>query len=152
MTILAVIILLQTFLMLWLFFCGNAAAAKQQIMSTESTSDDVIDVIITAREEYEVIEQAILSLENLQVNSIILALDHPSEKLLSQLTHLPTKHLLKTIINQDVPGKINTQKLGLKSASSRYVLIMDADIKVSLSQQDFHHMVCCFIKSNSDFL
>ena len=39
-------------------------------MSTESTSDDVIDVIITAREEYEVIEQAILSLENLQVNSI----------------------------------------------------------------------------------
>lgn len=151
MTILAVIILLQTFLILWLFFCGNAAAAKQRIMSVESTSDDVIDVIITAREEYDVIKQAILSFDNLKVHSIILALDHPSEKLLTQLTHLPTKHLVKTIINLDDPGKINTQKLGLKSAGSRYVLIMDADIKVSMSQQDFYNMVCCFINSNSDF-
>ena len=151
MSILIVIILLQTFLMLWLFFCGNSASRKQQMIVLQSVNDDAIDVIITAKEKYEVIEQAILSFENLQINSIILALDHPDEKLLTQLTNLHTSHLIKTIINQDIPGKINTQKLGLQSASSKYVLIMDADIKVTMTQRDFCHMVNCFISSNSDF-
>ena len=151
MTILVVIILLQTFLMLWLFFCGNIASRRQQMSALEFENNDTIDVIITAREEYRIIEQAILSFENLQVHSIILALDHPSEKLLTQLTHLPTTHLIKTIINQGIPGKINTQKLGLQSACSKHVLIMDADIKVAITQQDFNRMVRCFINSNSDF-
>ena len=151
MTILVVVILLQTFLMLWLFFCGNIAAKKQQMIVFESAHDDAIDVIITAREEYKVIEQAILSLEKLQVNSIILALDNPSEKLLSQLNYLPAMHLVKTVINQGKSGKINTQKQGLANSRSEYVLIMDADIKVSVTQQDFLHMVRCFINSNSDF-
>ena len=152
MTILLVIVLLQSFLMLWLFICGNKASYEQErIDKLESKEADDIDVIITAHEEYSVIRQAVLSLEPLRVHSIILALDHPDNDLMNQILQLSLSKPIIVEKNFGEPGKIHTQKLGLLRSCTEYVLIMDADIKVSLLAEEFNHMFNCFIESNCDF-
>ena len=149
----SLILLTQIALLIWLYWCGTIVRNRQKEYVFNSCETNDIDVIIAAKENSDIIIRTLKSLQHLEVNKIILALDHPSPCLLQKVSVFLSDYPQVTLVtNTDLPGKINTQKKAFINSDAKNILLIDSDITIAIDQIEFEKMYAMFVLNKCDFL
>ena len=149
--IIIVLLSIQTIILV-IFVCQSI---RQRSLCTKTTSGanksnnlDDIDVVIAAKESYEIISNCVSNLLSCGFNNIKLCIDGGDSSILKrleesypQVVFLQNKHSL---------GKIKSQLKCLEISTKKNILILDADI--SLIPNEVSGFVSYFLSSNADFL
>jgi cellulose synthase/poly-beta-1,6-N-acetylglucosamine synthase-like glycosyltransferase len=122
-----------------------------QVSSVSLKENDQPDVIITAKESVETIRGCLEALSGVRVGEVYLCLDNPSQQDINELEASvpPNYHLIP---NNGEGGKINTQIKGVEISKAKIILLLDADIRLAMSHDEFNAMLLFRISHKVDFL
>ncbi len=150
MHILAIIVFFQTILILLLHIYSQLAKDKR-LESQDMEEIDIPDVILTAKDSFDLIMDCVKSIECISIGKIYLCLDNPPPHLVNKLEAvIPLNcHL---IINTDIGGKINTQVKGVQASEAKTILLLDVDVRMTICDNDFRDMLRFRVDNESDFV
>lgn len=116
--------------------------------ANKSNNLDDIDVIIAAKESYEIISNCVSNLLSCGFNNIKLCIDGGNTSILRRLSESYPQVIF--LQNEQSLGKIKSQLKCLEISTKKNVLILDADI--SLIPSEVSGFVSYYLSSNADFL